>query len=225
MCSLPDLNLTATTKDTNAHSRQQVVGGIRVLVDTTVEDCSSILANGRRDESLATRVVLDEVGHVVDNTGNSNEALAILGLSNVIIPVNNGELLKRYTPIKLRSLLVELLLDLLETALLNLVLSELLEVRGEAELLPCPDSPLGRVILPPLNSVAVVRRELVVEVVVSLTKSDESSDDVISGRVAVVKGLVAEPVGKRVDTEGSLLDEADAENTSVDKSTHPVTPA
>jgi len=37
--------------------------------------------------------------------------------------------------------------------------------------------------------------------------------------------LVAEPVSKRVDTECSLLDEEDTEDTSVDESTLPITPA
>jgi hypothetical protein len=65
----------------------------------------------------------------------------------------------------------------------------------------------------------------VVEVVVTLTKGDESSDDVVTGRVAVVERLVTEPVGKRVDTEGGLLNEANTEDTSVDEATPPVTPA
>lgn len=79
--------------------------------------------------------------------------------------------------------------------------------------------------LMPLDSIAVVRWELVVEVVVALTESNESGDDVIPGRVAVVEGLVTEPVSKRVDAEGGLLDEEDAENARVDESTLPVTPA
>jgi hypothetical protein len=65
----------------------------------------------------------------------------------------------------------------------------------------------------------------VVEVVVALTESDKSSDDVITGAVAVVEGLVTKPVSKGVDTEGGLLDEEDTENTSVDEASKPVTPA
>lgn len=60
---------------------------------------------------------------------------------------------------------------------------------------------------------------------VALTKSDKSSDDVITGRVAVVEWLVTEPVCQGVDTEGGLLDEEDSEDTSVDESTHPVSPS
>lgn len=64
-----------------------------------------------------------------------------------------------------------------------------------------------------------------VEVVVTLTKGDESSDDVVTGRVAVVEGLVTEPVSQGVDAEGGLLDEEDAEDTGVDETTSPVIPA
>ncbi|MCQ8115655.1 hypothetical protein NP565_24095, partial [Vibrio parahaemolyticus] len=85
--------------------------------------------------------------------------------------------------------------------------AELLEVTGETEELPRADGPLGRVVLPPLNSVAVVGGELVMKVMVTLAKSDERGDDVIARRVAVVKRLVAEPMGQGVDTEGSLLNE------------------
>ncbi len=64
-----------------------------------------------------------------------------------------------------------------------------------------------------------------VEVVITLTKSDKSSDYVVTGRVAVVEWLVTEPVGQGVDTEGGLLDEEDSENASVDETTHPVSPS
>ena len=76
----------------------------------------------------------------------------------------------------------------------------------------------------PLDSVTVVGGELVVEVVVALTESDKGGDDVVPGAVAVVEGLVAEPVGKGVDAEGSLLDEENAEDTGVDEATLPVVP-
>lgn len=127
-----------------------------MVVDTTVEDGSCVLSNTGRDKSLSTRVVLDEVGNIVDNTSNSDESAAILGFGLVIIPVDDWQLLKRNTPVKSLSLLVELLLQLLETALLDLVLLELLQVVGESELLPDPDRPLGGVILMPFDSIAVV---------------------------------------------------------------------
>lgn len=77
----------------------------------------------------------------------------------------------------------------------------------------------------PLDGVAVVGGELVVEVVVSFSEGDESGDNVITGGVAVVEWLVAEPVGKGVNAEGSLLDEEDTQDASVDESSPPVSPA
>lgn len=127
-----------------------------MVVDTTVENGGCVLSNTGRDESLSTRVVLDEVGNIVDNTSNSDESAAVLGFGLVIIPVDDRQLLERNTPVESLSLLVELLLQLLETALLNLVLLKLLQVVGESELLPDPDSPLGGVVLMPFNSIAVV---------------------------------------------------------------------
>ena len=225
MGALPDLDLHAATNDANTHGGEQVVGSVGVVVNTTVEHGGCVLAKTRLDHGLATGVVVDEVSHIVDNTSDSNEATTVLGLVDVIIPLHDRQLLKRHTPVKLGALLVELLLLLLETALLNLVGAELLEIVGETQLLPCPDGPLGRVVLVPLDGVAVVGGELVVEVVVALAESDKSSDDVVTGAVAVIERLVTEPVGKRVDTESGLLDEEDAEDASVDEASEPVTPA
>jgi len=223
--ALPDLDLHAATDDTDAHGGEKVVGGVGVVVDTAVEHGGCILAKTRLDHGLSTRVVVDEVGNIVNDTSDGNQATAVLSLVHVVIPLHDGKLLKRNTPVELGALLVELLLLLLETALLNLVGTELLEVVGETHLFPHPDRPLGRVVLVPLDSVAVVGGELVVEVVVALTESDKSSDDVVTRRVAVVEGLVTEPVGKGVDTEGGLLDEENAEDTGVDEASEPVTPA
>ena len=114
---------------------------------------------------------------------------------------------------------------MLETALLDLILLELLEIVGEPELLPDPDRPLRWVILMPFNSVAVVGGELVVEVVVALSESDESGDNVVTGRVAVVERLVTEPMGQGVDAEGGLLNEEDSEDSSVDEAALPVSPS
>ena len=225
LCPLPDLHFTATSENTNTHSGKKVVCSIGVIVDTAVEDGSSVLSDTRRDECLSTWVDLDEVGHVVNNTSNCNESTAVLGFRLVGIPVNDGELLERNTPVESLSLLVELLLQLLETTLLDFVLLELLEIVGESELLPDPDRPLRRVILMPFDSIAVVGREFVVKVVVTLSESDESGNDVVTRRVAVVEGLVTKPMGQGVDAESSLLDEEDTENPSVDESTLPVSPS
>ena len=114
---------------------------------------------------------------------------------------------------------------MLNTALLDLVGTELLQVVGETKLLPGPNGPLRGVILVPFNGVSVIGWELVVEVVVALSESDESGNNVVTGRVAVIERLVTEPVGQRVDTEGCLLNEEDTQNTGVNEATLPVAPA
>lgn len=116
-------------------------------------------------------------------------------------------------------------MELLQAALLDLILLELLQVVREAELLPRPDHPLCGVVLVPLDGVTVIRGELVVEVVVALSERDKSRDDMIARRVSVVEGLVTEPVGQGVDAEGGLLHEENAQDAGVDEATPPISPA
>lgn len=77
----------------------------------------------------------------------------------------------------------------------------------------------------PFDSISVIGGELMVEVVVSFSKSDDSSDNMVTRGVAVVERLVAEPMGQRVDAEGGLLNDKDSENTSVDETSLPVPPS
>jgi hypothetical protein len=222
--TLPDLNFHTASDDTDSHSGQHIVCCVGVVVHTAVEHCSSVFADTRLDHSTATRMVFDEAGDIVDNTSDGHKTTAVLRLVNVIVPFHDRELLERDTPIKSLALLIELLLKLLNTALLNFVGSELLEVVCKAELLCRPDEPFGWVVLPPFDSVAVIAGEFVVEVVVAFAKGYESGDNVIAGRVAVIEWLVAEPMGKGIDAESCLLDEEDAEDASVNESTPEITP-
>lgn len=201
------------------------MGSVGVQVHATVEHSSSILSDCRRNQSFATGVVFDEIGYIMKNAGDGNQSLAILRLLNEVIPVNDRKLLQRHTPVKLGTLLVKLLLLLLQTALVDFVLAESLEIRGETKLLPGPNAPLGGVILVPPYRVAVVRRELVVEVVVSFSKGNKGGDDVVARAVAIIKRLLTEPVGKGVDAESRLLNHKDTQNSGVDKSADPIAPA
>ena len=63
------------------------------------------------------------------------------------------------------------------------------------------------------------------KVVVTFSECDQSRDDVITGRVAIVKWLVAKPVSERVDAESCLLDEENPEDSAVDEAAEPVAPA
>ena len=197
---------------------------IAVHVDAPVEHGRGILADAGADHGFAARMSFDKVRDVVDDARDGDEAAAVLGLVDVVVPLHDREGVEGNAPIELGALLVEFLLELLHAALFDFVLLELLEVVGEAELLPDPDGPLGGIVLVPFDGVAVVGGEFVVEVVVAFAEGDERGDDVVTGGVAVVKGLVAEPVGKRIHAEGCLLHEEDAEDAAVDDAAEPVTP-
>lgn len=161
----------------------------------------------------------------MNNTCDSDEAASVLSLILEVIPLHDWKGVEGYAPVQLRTLLIELLLQLLYSALLNLILLELLKIEGEPKLLPQPDGPFGGVILPKLDGVAIIAGEFVVEIVVTFSEGYESREDVVTRRVAVVEWLVAKPVCKRVDAESGLLDEEDSENTAVDEPAEPVTPA
>ena len=64
-----------------------------------------------------------------------------------------------------------------------------------------------------------------VEIVVTLAESHEGSENMVTWRVAVIKGLVTKPMGERVDTKSSLLHKENAQNASVDVAAHPIAPA
>ena len=66
----------------------------------------------------------------------------------------------------------------------------------ESKLLHHPDKPFRGVILIPLDGIAVVHRELVVEIVVALANGDKCSDQVIARCVLVIKGSLTEPVSE-----------------------------
>ena len=130
----------------------------------------------------------------MDNTCDSDEAAAVLGLVLEVVPLHDWKGVEGYAPVQLRTLLIELLLQLLYSALLNLILLELLKIEGKTKLLPQPDGPFGGIILPKLDGVAIIAGEFVVEIVVTFSKGDESREDVVTRRVAVVEWLVAKPV-------------------------------
>lgn len=220
----PNLDLAAATNDADAHGREQVVGSVRVEVDATVEDGGTVFADSALDESASTGVGVNEIGHVVDNAADKDKS-ASLGLLLELVKLNDGQLLNGDTPVEARSPAVELLLLLLDETLLNGVLRKALQVLGHANLTHDPDEDLGGVVLVPLESVAVVRGELVVKVVVTFTEGGKRSQGVVTRGAAVVKGLLANPVSKRVDAESRLVDNNETDDTRVDKAAHVVAPA
>ena len=116
----------------------------------------------------------------MNNTCDSDEAAAVLGLVLEVVPLHDWKGLEWYAPVQLRTLLVEFFLQLLDSALLNLILLELLEIKGKTKLLPQPDGPFGGIILPKFDSVAIVTGKFVVKVVVTFSKCDESRENVVT---------------------------------------------
>ena len=159
------------------------------VIKTTIEHGGSILANSTANQSLSSGVVHDKFTHVVHDTRNSDQRTSIHGLFFKVIPLDQWQLLKR--PLDLSVVPIEVLLLLLKFADFDLILAELFEVIGESYLLPEPDGPLGRIELIPGDGVAIVRGKLVVEIMVTLTSGDKSSEYVISRRVSIVKCLIS----------------------------------
>ena len=129
---------------------------------------------------------------------------SLLCLRLKVIPSDDGEVVARSRPIEnvcLRLYLLELHGVL---TLLDLVIRKTFEVRSQPETRGYPDEPFGRIILEPSNRVAEIHRELMVKVVITLANSTKRGDEVIARGVLVIKWLIPEPVGERVDTKSRL---------------------
>ena len=79
-----------------------------------------------------------------------------------------------------------------------------LQLVGQAELLHSPDEPFGGIVLIPFDSISVVHRELVMEVVITLSDGDEGGDHMIARCVLVIERSFTKPVSEGIDTEGGL---------------------
>jgi hypothetical protein len=120
------------------------------------------------------------------------------------LPADNREVVRAGRPIKTHRLLVEPLQFHCELTLFDFILREDLKVGSKAEELHGCDEPLGGVILIPLDGIAVIHWELVMEIMVTLSEGDECGEHVIARSVLVVEGSLTKPVSERVDTEGRL---------------------
>ena len=66
------------------------------------------------------------------------------------------------------------------------------------------DKPFGRIILVPSDGVAIVHRELVVEIVIALANCHEGCNDMVARSVFIIKRGFAQPVREGVDAERAL---------------------
>jgi hypothetical protein len=112
---------------------------IRVLINTAIEHCSGIFPNTRPNKGSTTWVFLNEIRYIMNNASDNNKGFAILRFSKEIVPGRDRELLHGNTPVKLGSLLVDFLLQLLDATFFDFVGAELFEVGSKADLLPYPD--------------------------------------------------------------------------------------
>ena len=196
LSALPDLDFASAADNAYSHCGEKVMSSVRVHVDTSVEHLSSVFADAGGNHGTTSRMLLNESGNVVDNACYGDEASAVLGLILEVVPFHDRQGLERNTPVQLRALLIELLLHLLNTPLFDFVLLELLKVVCKTELLPHPDRPLGGVVLPEINGIAVIAWKFMVEVVVALTEGNKSCEYMVAWRVSVVERLVTQPVCK-----------------------------
>lgn len=188
-----------------------MVGGGGMLVDArfAVEAARRVSSNGTFNQADASRVLVDEMGQVVDKTINDDEALAKLAAFLELVHGDLRELTDWAGIHDLALELIKLLLFHQQLSFGDLVGRELTQVVSETEHRQAANKPFGRIVVEPANTVAVVVGVLVMEVVVTLSEGEESGDDVIAWGALVVVGVLAEVVGNRVDAEGGVVDKAD----------------
>lgn len=91
-----------------------------------------------------------------------------------------------------------------QPALVDLSLGEDTEMGREPELVANRNEPFGWVPLVPLRSVPIVHRELMVEVVVTLSERHKRCDQVVPWCVLIIECAFAQPMSQRVDGKGGL---------------------
>jgi hypothetical protein len=211
-------------KDTHSFHREQVMCGVRMVINTTEESGRSILADVLRQEMPATRVLLHKRTDVVNETGDQDQR-ALGSLLLEAFPRNDGKIVAVSGPSELILGGLKFLELHGQNTLLDFVIREDLEMGGQSENVHRLDEPLGWVVLPPPDSVPVVHGELVVEVVVTFTDGDKSGDQVVARTVLVIEGGLSEIMSQGVNSERRVVDEAQTKETSVDVSTFPVSPS
>lgn len=214
----------SSVEDTYSFHGEEVVGSVRVVIDTTEERRCRILANHLDEQMGASRMFIDERADVMNEPRDENE-MTFGRLFLETLPADDGKVVAVRWPSKLLLSLAQLLQFHSKLTLADFVVREDLEMASETELLADPDEPFGRVILIPLDGVSVVHGELVVKVVVTLADGDESGGKVVAGCVLVIKGRLPEPVGERVDAERGMMNEAQSEHASVNEAAFGVAPA
>jgi len=103
---LEGLDLITAADYTDPVLSEEVVGTVRVIVDSAEESGSSIFAKTGLDESASSRVFVDEGRDVVDEAGDDDELTGLASFGEVV-PGENGKVVRRLGPVDLVGLLLK----------------------------------------------------------------------------------------------------------------------
>jgi hypothetical protein len=145
-------------------------------------------------------VFVDERGDVVNETSDEDKR-ASLGLFLEAIPADDGKVVRVGGPFEISTNLLQLLEFHGELTLLDFVVGEALEVASKTDPAANANEPLGRIVLVPFDSIAIIGGELVMEIVVSFTDGNKCGQDVVARRVLIVEWSITEIMREGVDAE------------------------
>ena len=144
-------------------------------------------------ESWTVLGLIEETS-VIDNSDNYPRGPTTL-------PVDNGQVVRVHRPFQPILFGLELLQLHRQPALVNLSFGEDTEMTRKPKPVTNRNEPLGWVPLVPFRSVPVVHRKLMMEVVVSLSECHKRCDEMVSRRVLIIEGALAQPMSQRVHRE------------------------
>lgn len=173
---------------TDAEGSKQVLGTIGVIIDGSVESIGGILTNESLDQGLSSGMVGDEFGNVVHKSIDNDERGALEATTLDVVLGEERKRLNGRTPVESLELVLKTLFSHLEATLFDFIVGEALKIEGKAEDREEPDGPLGRIVSVPVNSVAEIIGELVVEVVVSLAEGEERNPGGVARSVDIREG-------------------------------------
>src|SRR6266849_1834005 len=99
-----------------------------------------------------------------------------------------------------------------------------LQSAREPQLAEGPNEPLRRIELVPAKPVAVVRGKAMMKIVIALAQSDQSGEQAVARRDRRRIGLAPDHVGDRIDREGRMPLQHDAEEPAEENRTGRVVP-
>ncbi|KAJ5195260.1 uncharacterized protein N7498_008698 [Penicillium cinerascens] len=133
----------------------------------TMKQLGSILTNMLQQVRLSTRMVTHKFLNVMNNNTINEQAPTILNTYCELFQAQHRKFINRNTPRNPLTLEFQSSLNFLELTLLNLIHQKPLQVRSKTHLLTEPDDPLRWVPLKPPDSIGIVNRGLMVEVMIS----------------------------------------------------------